>query len=374
MAFFLDIFGIISVMVKTIAATDPTVIDQAAKILAAGGLVLCPTETVYGAMVDATNPRAVAKLLRYKSRPHQKPISIACANQQMAEQYVILNEQAQHIYQTMLPGPVTVISKSCHQVAPGLTSEFDTLGVRIPAYQLLLDIVTKLGRPVTATSANRSGQKIPYQLADVFDRLSARQLQLIDLAIDAGQLSKNPPSLVLDTTTSTPMIVRARDHNQKNQRATPYLSTSDEETRALAGKIINQFWSTISQRGLVIGLTGDLGAGKTTFTQGIGNFLNIDQILSSPTYSYQKEYQYTKFDQKGTLHHLDVWTIDQPELLKSLELDQLQQPGNLVVIEWFNQVADFFTPTVPLLLVELTTSDTQENCRTITVQSGTEHD
>src|SRR5437868_2435629 len=83
-------------------------IQTVCQVLADGGLVIYPTETVYGIGVDATNQAAVDKLLQYKARREGKPISIAVADQAMAEQYVELNDQAKQFYKNFLPGPVTV--------------------------------------------------------------------------------------------------------------------------------------------------------------------------------------------------------------------------------------------------------------------------
>jgi L-threonylcarbamoyladenylate synthase len=85
---------------------------QTKEILAQGGLVLFPTETTYGAGVDATNQLAVNKLLAYKSRREGKPLSVLVANPEMAGKFVEINDQAQQLYDQFLPGPVTVISKS----------------------------------------------------------------------------------------------------------------------------------------------------------------------------------------------------------------------------------------------------------------------
>jgi len=99
-----------------------------------------PTETVYGAFVDATNPKAVQKLNRYKKRPFGKPYPVAVADQEMAQDYVLLNQTAQKLYRNLLPGPLTVISKAKGKL-PGVESEIKTLGVRIPDYPLIVKVI-----------------------------------------------------------------------------------------------------------------------------------------------------------------------------------------------------------------------------------------
>jgi L-threonylcarbamoyladenylate synthase len=141
------------VEMKIVPVSDNCV-NEAVNTLKDGGLVVYPTETVYGIGVDATNPEAVRNLTEYKNRPFGKPYSIAVTDQKMAEEYVELNSTGKNLYQEFLPGPLTVISKGKHKVAPGVESEEGTLGIRIPDYKLVFDIITKFGKPITSTSAN----------------------------------------------------------------------------------------------------------------------------------------------------------------------------------------------------------------------------
>src|SRR3989304_1221808 len=98
-------------------------IDRAVKVLKTGGLVIYPTETCYGAGVDATNQKSVAKVLKYKTRREGKPLSIAVTDQKMASRYVKLNATAKNLYKQFLPGPLTVVSAGKHRVASGVESE-----------------------------------------------------------------------------------------------------------------------------------------------------------------------------------------------------------------------------------------------------------
>ena len=352
-----------------ISAAAPDATAQAIAVLQAGGLVIAPSETVYGVLVDVENETAVSKLLRYKRRPSGKAISIAVASPAMAEKYVKINAQARQLYQTFLPGPVTIISTSRQRADKRLESEFGTLGVRLPDYALWQQIITGLKRPTTATSANSSGRKTPYAIDDILDNLSDRQKGEIDLILDAGRLPKNPPSLVIDTTASTPIVMRSNPQivDFSSNETSSFISRSLDESCQLAGKILLPYWQTICQKGLLISLDGDLGAGKTAFTQGIAQFLGIKEPVTSPTYTYLKEYSYQKFDQQGTLYHLDVWAIDQSAMWTTLEVEKLCHPGQLVVIEWYEQVAKFWTAPVPRLAIHLSSDPQDETWRKISV-------
>jgi len=339
------------------------VVTTAVAVLKAGGIVIYPTETVYGIGVDATNPQAVAKLLKYKSRREGKPLSIAVTDQAMAEKFVELNDQARSLYRRFLPGPVTVVSRDLGRVAPGVASEFGTLGIRQPAHPLILALVQTLGRPITATSANASGEKRPYSLNDILSRLSNQQIKLIDLAIDAGTLPPNPPSTVIDTTLSTPLVMRQGAALMETAATMPTLasftSSSPLETRQIAGKWLLKYWDQLKATGLVIGLNGSLGAGKTVLTQGIGEFLQISEPIVSPTYTYLLEYPYRRHSQTGKLYHVDAWKIADAAQLAELQLAKLVQPGSILVIEWWNQIASDLTKgedlslAAPILTIDL---------------------
>ncbi|PIY79311.1 MAG: hypothetical protein COY81_03470 [Candidatus Pacebacteria bacterium CG_4_10_14_0_8_um_filter_43_12] len=335
------------------------VIAETCQVLAAGGLVIFPTETVYGAGVDTTSQVAVTKLLAYKSRREGKPLSIAVATQAMAEQYVELNDQARNLYQQFLPGPLTVVSKSLGKVAPGVESEFGSLGVRIPDYLLLLDLIKAYGKPITATSANASGKKRPYTVDDALNQLSVKQLALVDLILDAGELPRNEPSAVIDTTLSTPLTVRTGALlTQLHLDQSAFISPSETETKAIAGKLILKHWNQVKRTGLVIGLDGSLGAGKTIFAKGVAQFLDIDEPITSPTYTYLEEYAYDRSETVGVLHHLDLWKINSESELRLLEIEKLVKPGNVILVEWWSQVAEWLLPviankTAPLLTVSI---------------------
>jgi L-threonylcarbamoyladenylate synthase len=359
-------------MKRIVLAEAPidTVIAETINVLEAGGLVIFPTETVYGAGVDATSQGGVDKLLAYKSRREGKPLSIAVTDITMAQRYVAVNDQAVALYQQFLPGPVTVVSKGLGSVAKGVESEFGTLGIRIPAYPLLLQLIQKYNKPITATSANASGKKRPYTIDDALSELSQKQKNLIDLVLDAGELPKNEPSTVIDTTLSTPLTMRAGAIAKLNTKSTQaFFSPSEEETKNLAGKLVLKNWNSVKETGLVIGLDGALGTGKTVFTKGVADFLQITETITSPTYTYIEEYEFERHGVRGMLYHLDLWKVESEEELQRLELKELIQPNNVIVIEWWSQVSHWLKPILAekqCPLIEVAISDA-ENGRNISV-------
>jgi len=303
-------------VLKLTKTNQAQIINQAVKTLKAGGLIIYPTETCYGLGVDATNPQAVNQLLTYKSRREGKPLSIAVTNQTMASNYVKLNTSAKNLYQKFLPGPLTIISKSKAKVAPGIKSETQTLGIRIPDYPLVLKIIDQLNKPITATSANVSYKPRPYSIKNILSNTSKKQQALINLIIDAGILPKRPPSTIVDTTLDDPLILR---QGQLLPTTGKTLTTkSPQQTSDLAQTLMLKHWNDLQAQPLMFLLIGELGSGKTQFAKGIGQFLNISQTIVSPTYTIEREYDYQRHKIKGKFLHLDTW----------------RQPKTIIAIEW----------------------------------------
>ena len=315
---------------QTIKATDPACVETTVQAIKAGGLVIYPTETVYGAGVDATNFEAVKKLTAYKNRPFGKPYSIAVTDQTMASVYVDINEGAKKIYRRFLPGPVTVVSQGLHKTAPGVESETGTLGIRIPDYPLIIDIVKTLGCPITATSANASYKKRPYKIADILDNLSAKQKALIDLIVDAGTLPPNEPSTVIDTTFGKPTALRIGGVKLSSKNV--LLSKSEENTQNIGKELYQKFAHYLGTRAIIFALTGEMGTGKTAFTKGVARAMGITEEVTSPTYDLVNHY--------GSLVHMDTWRLENLEEFEGLGLEEIIHDKSVVVIEWADRVAD----------------------------------
>ena len=118
---------------------SPASVEKILQTLDSGGLVVAPSDTVYGLLVDATNETAVKKLLAFKNRPIGKPISIFVADYGMLSQQGDVQESQMQLLKRFLPGPFTVVFPSKHKVSRYLESEKGTLGIRIPSYPFITD-------------------------------------------------------------------------------------------------------------------------------------------------------------------------------------------------------------------------------------------
>ena len=315
--------------------------QQAASVLAAGGLIIYPTETCYGLGADATNQAAIDKLLQFKTKRSGKAISVVMADQSMAEQYLKLNQAAVNLYQNFLPGPLTVVSavKPTARLDARVVSDKHTLGVRIPAHPLAVAIARQLGRPFTATSANVSYQPNPYSLQQWQKQTPQKSQALIDLFIDAGKLPVRPSSTVVETTADSLTVLRQGSVKLGSVFWQP-VTDSEQETQAMAGRLIKQHLPLIARQGLVIGLQGEMGAGKTRFAQGVARALGINQPIRSPTFTLMEEYDYHLPAVSGKFCHLDTWRMETEQELVELHPESFFQSGNVIVIEWVDKVAD----------------------------------
>jgi len=336
-----------------VVSLKKTKLDQVVKVLKSGGLVIYPTETCYGLAADATNAQAVQKLLVYKGSRTNKPISVAVADQEMAEKYVRLNATAKNLYQNFLPGPLTVVSQSKGKVTANLEADDHTLGIRIPAYPFVLKLIAQFGKPITATSANTSGKKQPYSFADWQRYTSQKKQKMINFFLDAGPLSKKQPSTVVNTILNEPTILRQGQITIPQIAGQTFISSSEAETQQIAQKILSSCLSFSSERSdspvsgqrplpewhganpcLLFALQGELGAGKTQFAKGLAAGLNIKTNITSPTFTIIKEYPYSR----GIFYHLDTWRLEKGEELLDLGLLKMLKPGNVIAIEWLQKV------------------------------------
>lgn len=176
--------------------SEKVILKESLRHLKSGGMIIFPTETAYGLGVDATNHQALEKLLKYKGS-RTSPTSIAVASLKMAEKFANLTPLAKKLYQKYLPGPLTVISTAKQTTDPILTAGTNTIGIRIPDYPFILKLIKLLDSPITSTSANTSGGETPYSLQDYLKTTDEEKTKSIDLFLDAGILTKKPPSTVV---------------------------------------------------------------------------------------------------------------------------------------------------------------------------------
>ncbi|WOF15643.1 threonylcarbamoyl-AMP synthase [Methanoplanus sp. FWC-SCC4] len=163
-------------------------IDKAVSVLHRDGLIVYPTETVYGLGCDAFSENAIKRVYDVKKRQISKPISIAVSDIDMALAVAKISKTELEFIERFMPGPVTIIveAKSC--IPSVLTGGTGFIGIRIPKNPIARKIIEEFDAPITSTSANISGRKSPMEFSEI--------TVVYDLFIDGGKLSGMPSTVV----------------------------------------------------------------------------------------------------------------------------------------------------------------------------------
>lgn len=180
---------------------------RAAEVLRAGGVILYPTDTLYGLGADALSDEAVAKVRRIKGREEGKPIHCIAADIAMAEQYGEFNEAARSLAKEFFPGPLTIVVEKKEGIESGIARGIETVGIRIPKNDFCLELARVFGKPYTTTSANMSGKTSEQRVDKILAQLGSPAGQ-IDLIVDAGTLPHRVPSTVVGISGSDLVILR----------------------------------------------------------------------------------------------------------------------------------------------------------------------
>lgn len=155
---------------------------EAAKIIKSGGLVVFPTETVYGLGADGTNPDAAVSIYKAKGRPADNPLILHIADPKDAEEYTYTSEAFYRLAEAFMPGPLTVVMPSKPSVPKETRAGLDTVAVRCPADKIANKLIRMAGVPIAAPSANLSGSPSPTCSRHVIDDMLGR----VDMIIDGG--------------------------------------------------------------------------------------------------------------------------------------------------------------------------------------------
>lgn len=182
-------------------------IIEAAKTMLDGGLVVFPTDTVYGLGCDATNEQAIRKIFQIKKREKGRSLPIVVRDLEMAKKITLIDKRLERALALIWPGAVTVILLSKFKLPEALSGGRRTLGLRIPDYKLTYLLSENTGRPYVATSANISGEPATVKISQAL-KYFEKNIYKPDLVLDAGDLRFSEPSTVLDLSSGKPKITR----------------------------------------------------------------------------------------------------------------------------------------------------------------------
>ena len=176
-------------------------IQKAIEVLRSGGVILYPTDTVWGIGCDATDPEAVAKVYAIKNREDSKSLVLLASDidmvcryvkeiPEMAVQLVEVNDKPMTI---IYPGAVVgnAEDKSPHCLAYNAVAEDGTVGIRIPMMDFCQQLVSRFGRPIVSTSANISGEATPKKFAEISEQIKSAVDYMVDPSLEKGATGKS---------------------------------------------------------------------------------------------------------------------------------------------------------------------------------------
>ena len=184
-------------------------VERVAACIAAGGLAVVPTETVYGLAADAEQPAAVDRLFAVKGRPTTHPLIVHIGDGGALDRWVDhVPPHAAVLAETCWPGPLTLLLGRSPRVSDAVTGGRQTVGIRVPAHPLTLDVLARTGVGLAAPSANRYGAVSPTTVAHVLDELGDILDPATDVVLDGGPSPVGVESTIVDCTVDPPQILR----------------------------------------------------------------------------------------------------------------------------------------------------------------------
>ena len=175
-------------------------------MIANGGVIAFRTDTFYGLGADPFNAAAVARIRELKGREENKPVLLLISDPEQVERLILeRTESFTRVAEEFWPGPLTIIGRAVPTLPEAITAGTGTVGVRLPADDVVRELVRECGGVLTATSANPSGREPGRSASEVGSYFPHG----LDLIVDGGAVTATEPSTVLDATTSLPRVVRA---------------------------------------------------------------------------------------------------------------------------------------------------------------------
>jgi tRNA threonylcarbamoyl adenosine modification protein (Sua5/YciO/YrdC/YwlC family) len=185
---------------------NPKQIELVVNTLREGGIVIYPTDTVYGIGCDITKPRAVERIIKMKGiKPKDANFSFICSDLSHISDFARVDNSTFRLLKRNLPGPFTFILPGLNRVPDYFISKRKTVGIRIPANPIPIEIVKILGNPILTTSVKDEDEMLQYTTDP--ELIYEKYAELVDIVVDGG-FGDNIPSTVIDCTEFEPVVVR----------------------------------------------------------------------------------------------------------------------------------------------------------------------
>lgn len=178
-------------------------INKAVKVLREGGVIIYPTDTVYGIGCDIFNKEALDRIFKIKNDDSNKLFSFVCSDLKDIAKYAKVSDYAYRMMKHLLPGPYTFILPAAKEVPKKLWSKRKTVGIRVPNHLVTLSLVSELGNPIISTSTTNGNGEVLYNPEEIKDIFSSQ----VDFMLSSGYLQGDPSS-VIDLSEDTPEVIR----------------------------------------------------------------------------------------------------------------------------------------------------------------------
>ncbi len=179
------------------------IIDAVVGVIKVGGVIVYPTDTVYGLGVDALNTNAVLRIFKIKGRPLDQPLPVAVSGLEMAEGLASVDDKARKLIRVFWPGALTLVLEKRPIVPSIVVGGGATVGLRMPNHAVPLMILDMLGLPLISSSANKHRMPSPLEAGEALRQVG----QEVDLILDCGKVG-GQSSTIVDLTKAPPLIIR----------------------------------------------------------------------------------------------------------------------------------------------------------------------
>ena len=185
-------FGEKELVETEILKEDSFGLNRAKDLLAEGKVGIIPTDTVYGLCTNALNREGIKRIYRIKRRDIKKPLVLFVKDKGEIEKYGVVNDTAKKLIDSFIPGPITIVLKR-REGAPKISlRDIDTIGIRIPDEEFVINLLRNLDFPLATTSANLSGEETPKDISSLKKSFSG----IVDFIVDGGEKGGTPSTVV----------------------------------------------------------------------------------------------------------------------------------------------------------------------------------
>jgi L-threonylcarbamoyladenylate synthase len=198
-------------LTEVVKENNPQSHKKAASVLSGGGVIIYPTETLYGLGALALNKESIKKIFNIKSRSYGKPVPILVRDKEMLFEFVEVNQEASRLIDKFLPGPLTLVLRKRKNLPDLISAGTGKIAVRISRHPFVRHLFDFISEPLTSTSANISGEENLFGFNEIHETFEDK----VDLIVDSGNLPPSKGSTVIDLTVKPPLIVRQGDISEE---------------------------------------------------------------------------------------------------------------------------------------------------------------